>query len=116
MEIAKQVEQILTAVFNINKRLKGRVDMTMALGLSVSKRRWRGPGIAALSPATVSAVLAYMRYLQAIEKRLEKMAIVRTAIQARMLKVRACGRHWQQWLNKLPPNRSGTTMSGRSAG
>lgn len=34
VEIAKQVEQILTAVFNVNERLKGRVDMTMALGLS----------------------------------------------------------------------------------
>jgi hypothetical protein len=58
VEIAKQVEQILTAVFNINKRLKGRVDMTMALGLSDIKAQMAGWCIAALSPATVSAVLA----------------------------------------------------------
>jgi ATP-dependent helicase HrpA len=42
VEIAKQVEQILTAVFNINKRLKGRVDMTMALGLSDVKAQMAG--------------------------------------------------------------------------
>jgi hypothetical protein len=42
VEIAKQVEQILTAVFNINKRLKGRVDMTMALGLSDIKAQMAG--------------------------------------------------------------------------
>jgi hypothetical protein len=39
--IAKQVEQILTAVFNINKRLKGRVDMTWRWGCRIS-RRWAG--------------------------------------------------------------------------
>ncbi|MBF3332771.1 DUF3418 domain-containing protein, partial [Leptospira borgpetersenii serovar Ballum] len=42
VDIAKQVEQILTAVFNINKRLKGRVDMTMALGLSDIKAQMSG--------------------------------------------------------------------------
>ncbi|WP_163220134.1 DUF3418 domain-containing protein, partial [Citrobacter freundii] len=42
VEIAKLVEQILTAVFNINKRLKGRVDMTMALGLSDIKAQMAG--------------------------------------------------------------------------
>ncbi len=42
VEIAKRVEQILTAVFNINKRLKGRVDMTMALGLSDIKAQMAG--------------------------------------------------------------------------
>ncbi|VTM90755.1 ATP-dependent RNA helicase HrpA [Raoultella ornithinolytica] len=42
VEIAKQVEQILTAVFNINKRLKGRVDMSMALGLSDIKAQMGG--------------------------------------------------------------------------
>ncbi|WP_163454812.1 DUF3418 domain-containing protein, partial [Escherichia coli] len=34
VQIAKQVEQILTAVFAINKRLKGRVDFAMAMALS----------------------------------------------------------------------------------
>ncbi|MFP1452001.1 hypothetical protein ACLB1N_08095 [Escherichia coli] len=54
VDIAKQVEQILTAVFNINKRLKGRVDMTMAPGLLTLKRRWAGWYIAVLSLVTAS--------------------------------------------------------------
>lgn len=54
VDIAKQVEQILTAVFNINKRLKGRVDMTMALGFLTLKRRWAGWYIAVLSLVTAS--------------------------------------------------------------
>lgn len=39
VEIAKQVEQILTAVFSINKRLKGRMDMSLALALSDIKNQ-----------------------------------------------------------------------------
>lgn len=39
VDIARQVEQILTTVFNINKRLKGRVDMALALALSDIKAR-----------------------------------------------------------------------------
>ncbi|WP_267790041.1 ATP-dependent RNA helicase HrpA, partial [Vibrio cholerae] len=34
VEIAKQVETILTTAYNINKRLKGKVDFTMAFALS----------------------------------------------------------------------------------
>ncbi|MFM9815908.1 DUF3418 domain-containing protein, partial [Streptomyces scabiei] len=34
VEIAKQVEQILTLTFEINKRLKGKMDFTMAFALS----------------------------------------------------------------------------------
>ena len=34
VEIAKQVEAILTQAFAINKRLKGRVDISVAFALS----------------------------------------------------------------------------------
>ncbi|NMV06483.1 DUF3418 domain-containing protein, partial [Vibrio parahaemolyticus] len=34
VEIAKQVETILTTAFNINKKLKGKIDFTMAFALS----------------------------------------------------------------------------------
>ena len=40
--IASQVEQILTSVFNINKFLKGRVDMTLALALADIKTQLSG--------------------------------------------------------------------------
>ncbi|WP_254479266.1 DUF3418 domain-containing protein, partial [Salmonella enterica] len=42
VELAKQDERILTTVYNINKRLKGRVDMSMALGISDIKAQMSG--------------------------------------------------------------------------
>ena len=106
VEIAKQVEQILTAVFNINKRLKGRVDMTMALGLSDIKAQMAGLVYRGFVTGNGFRRLGdTLRYLQAIEKRLEKMAIDPHRDRAQMLKVESVQQAWQQWLNKLPPNR-----------
>jgi hypothetical protein len=105
VEIAKQVEQILTAVFNINKRLKGRVDMTMALGLSDIKAQMAGWFIAVCHRQRFPPSGDTLRYLQAIEKRLEKMAIDPHRDRAQMLKVESVQQAWQQWLNKLPPAR-----------
>ncbi len=69
VEIAKQVEQILTAVFNINKRLKGRVDMTMALGLSDIKAQMAGLVYRGFVTGNGFRRLGdTLRYLQAIEK------------------------------------------------
>ncbi len=42
MNIAGQAEQILTAVFAINQRLKGRVDIALALALSDVKSQMSG--------------------------------------------------------------------------
>ncbi|BCK24580.1 hypothetical protein VCSRO63_1437 [Vibrio cholerae] len=42
VEIAKQVETILTTAYNINKRLKGKVDFTMAFALSDVKAQIEG--------------------------------------------------------------------------
>ncbi|VFS41943.1 RNA helicase [Enterobacter cancerogenus] len=46
-----------------------------------------------------------LRYLNAIEKRLEKMAVDPHRDRAQMLKVESVQQAWQQWLNKLPPAR-----------
>jgi len=106
VEIAKQVEQILTAVFNINKRLKGRVDMTMALGLSDVKVQMAGLVYRGFVTGNGFNRLGdTLRYLQAIEKRLEKMATDPHRDRAQMLKVESVQQAWQQWLNKLPPAR-----------
>ena len=106
VEIAKQVEQILTTVFNINKRLKGRVDMTMALGLSDVKAQMAGLVYRGFVTGNGFNRLGdTLRYLQAIEKRLEKMAIDPHRDRAQMLKVESVQQAWQQWLNKLPPAR-----------
>jgi ATP-dependent helicase HrpA len=88
VEIAKQVEQILTAVFNINKRLKGRVDMTMALGLSDIKAQMSGLVYRGFVTGNGFRRLGdTLRYLQAIEKRLEKLAVDPHRDRAQMLKV-----------------------------
>lgn len=106
VEIAKKVEQILTAVFTINKRLKGRVDMTMALSLAdikaqmgrlvyhgfVTQNGWKRLGDT-------------LRYLQAIERRLEKLPVDPHSDRARMLKVEKIEQAWSSWFNKLPPVR-----------
>ena len=53
----------------------------------------------------VSVVWVIRCYLQAIEKRLEKMAVDPHRDRAQMLKVESVQQAWQQWLNKLPPSR-----------
>ncbi|MFO6484853.1 DUF3418 domain-containing protein [Escherichia coli] len=102
VDIAKQVEQILTAVFNINKRLKGRVDMTMALGLSDIKAQMGGLVYRGFVTGNGFKRLGdTLRYLQAIEKRLEKLAVDPHRDRAQMLKVENVQQAWQQWINKL---------------
>ena len=93
VEIAKQVEQILTAVFNINKRLKGRVDMTMALGLSDIKAQMAGLVYRGFVTGNGFRRLGdTLRYLQAIESVWRRWLSIRTAIGRRCLRWRACSR------------------------
>ncbi|MDF7680964.1 ATP-dependent RNA helicase HrpA [Enterobacteriaceae bacterium ESL0689] len=106
VDIAQQVEQILTRVFNINKRLKGRVDMNMALGLADIKAQISGLIYRGFVTANGFRRLAdTQRYLQAIEKRLEKMAVDPHRDRAQMLRIEHLQQAWRQWLNKLPPQR-----------
>lgn len=104
--VARQVEQILTTVFNINKRLKGRVDMSLALALSDIKTQLGGLIYRGFVTNNGWKRLPdTLRYLQAIERRLEKLAIDPHRDRAQMLRVEQVQQAWQQWLNKLPPKR-----------
>ncbi|MBQ4766252.1 ATP-dependent RNA helicase HrpA [Pectobacterium versatile] len=106
VDIAKQVEQILTAVFTINKRLKGRVDMAMALALSDIKSQMTGLVFRGFVTTNGWQRLPdVLRYLQAIERRLEKLAQDVHRDRAQMLKVEHVQQAWQQWWNKLPAER-----------
>lgn len=106
VEIAKKVEQILTSVFNINKRLKGRVDMTMALALSDIKAQMGGLVYRGFVTGNGWKRLGdTLRYLHAIERRMEKLAVDPHSDRARMLKVESVQQAWTQWFNKLPPQR-----------
>ncbi|WP_112092275.1 ATP-dependent RNA helicase HrpA, partial [Lonsdalea populi] len=106
VDIASQVEKILTVVFAINKRLKGRVDMAMALGLSDIKSQmsalvFRG----FVTESGWQRLPDVLRYLNAIERRLDKLVQDVHRDRAQMLKVEQVRQAWQQWLNKLPPDR-----------
>ncbi|MFZ4832106.1 ATP-dependent RNA helicase HrpA [Rouxiella sp. Mn2063] len=104
--IAIQVEQILTTVFNINKRLKGRIDMSLALALSDIKAQMSG--LIYRNFVTQNGwkrLPDTLRYLQAIERRMDKLAVDPHRDRAQMLKVESVQNAWQQWLNKLPPVR-----------
>ncbi len=94
VEIAKQVEQILTAVFNINKRLKGRVDMTMALGLSDIKAQMAGLVYRGFVTGNGFRRLGdTLRYLRRRLKSVwRRWLSIRTAIGRRCLRWRACSR------------------------
>ncbi|MBN3253892.1 ATP-dependent RNA helicase HrpA [Pectobacterium brasiliense] len=106
VDIARQVEQILTAVFTINKRLKGRVDMAMALALSDIKSQMNGLVFRGFVTENGWQRLPdVLRYLQAIERRLEKLAQDVHRDRAQMLKVEHVQQVWQQWWNKLPAER-----------
>ena len=103
VEIAKKVEQILTSVFNINKRLKGRVDMTMALALSDIKAQMSGLVYRGfVTQNGWNRLSDTLRYLHAIERRLEKLPVDPHSDRARMLKVEKIQQAWSSWFNKLP--------------
>ncbi|CQI91230.1 ATP-dependent RNA helicase HrpA [Yersinia frederiksenii] len=106
VEIAKQVEQILTTVFSINKRLKGRVDISQALALSDIKAQLGGLIYRGFVTNNGWKRLPdTLRYLQAIERRMEKLAIDPHRDRAQMQRIEHVQQMWQQWLTKLPPKR-----------
>ncbi|MBD2785570.1 ATP-dependent RNA helicase HrpA [Xenorhabdus sp. DI] len=102
VDIAKQVEQILTAVFNLNKRLKGRVDIALALALSDIKEQITGLVFNGFVTSHGWKRLAdVLRYLNGIERRLEKLAVDPNKDRAHMSRIENIQRQWQQWLAKL---------------
>ncbi|CAQ84508.1 helicase, atp-dependent (atp-dependent helicase hrpa) [Photorhabdus asymbiotica] len=102
VEIAKQVEQVLTTVFAINKRLKGRVDISLALALSDIKAQISGLVFRGFVTANGWKRLPdILRYLHGIERRLEKLAIDPHRDRAQMGRVENVQQQWQQWLVKL---------------
>ncbi|MGV6988936.1 ATP-dependent RNA helicase HrpA [Testudinibacter sp. P80/BLE/0925] len=101
--IAKQVEQILTLTFELNKRLKGKMDFTMAFALSDIKSQ-----LANLVQQGFVQRNGYqrlpdlLRYLQAIDKRIDKLAQDVNRDRANMLRVEKVSEAYQQLLAKLP--------------
>ncbi|EKT57537.1 ATP-dependent RNA helicase HrpA [Providencia sneebia] len=104
VQIAKHVEQILTAVFAINKRLKGRVDFSMALALSDIKAQLANLVFKGFVTAhTWKRLPDVLRYLTGIERRLEKLSVDPNRDRAQMSKIEHVTNMWQQWMAKLTP-------------
>ncbi|ABR74517.1 ATP-dependent helicase [Actinobacillus succinogenes] len=106
VDIAQQVEQLLTLTFEINKRLKGKMDFTMAFALSDIKSQLAGliyPGF--VEKTGYARLPDIHRYLQAIDKRMDKLAQDINRDRAAMLRVEQCQQAYQQLLAKLPKSK-----------
>lgn len=106
VDIAKQVEQILTLTYELNKRLKGKMDFTMAFALSDIKAQLSGliyPGF--VQKTGYARLNDVQRYLTAIDKRLDKLLQDVNRDRAVMLRVEQVSQAYQQLLAKLPKSK-----------
>ena len=103
IDIAKQVETILTLHYNINKKLKGRVDLSLAFALSDIKRQlsnlvYKG----FVADSGYKRLADVYRYLLAIEKRIEKLMGNVTKDRQSMNIIEEVENQYEKWVNSLP--------------
>lgn len=107
LDIAQQVETILTTAFAINKRLKGKIDLSLAYALSDIQSQLNG--LIFKGFVTVSGwqrLPDILRYLKGIERRLEKLALDINKDRVHMSKITALMQRYQTLLNSLPKARA----------
>ena len=106
IDIAQKVEQILTLTHQLNQRLKGKMDFTMAFALSDMKSQISGLIYQGFVQKSGYARLPdLLRYLQAIDKRMDKLAQDVNRDRAAMLRVEQVQQAYQQLLAKLPKSK-----------
>ena len=106
VDIAQKVEQILTLTHQLNQRLKGKMDFTMAFALSDMKSQISGLIYQGFVQKSGYARLPdLLRYLQAIDKRMDKLAQDVNRDRAAMLHVEQVQQAYQQLLAKLPKSK-----------
>lgn len=106
VDIAQKVEQILTLTYQLNQRLKGKMDFTMAFALSDIKSQLTGlvyQGF--VQKSGYDRLPDLQRYLQAIDKRIDKLAKDVNRDRAAMLRVEQVQQAYQQLLAKLPKSK-----------
>ena len=106
VDIAQKVEQILTLTHQLNQRLKGKMDFTMAFALSDMKSQISGliyQGF--VQKSSYARLPDLLRYLQAIDKRMDKLAQDVNRDRAAMLRVEQVQQAYQQLLAKLPKSK-----------
>lgn len=103
--IAKQVESILTLHFSINKKLKGRVDLSLAFALSDIKQQIDGLVYKGFVSKTGYKKLSDLyRYLTAIEKRIEKLTVNLNKDRQAMNIIEEVKNQYESWLTTLSEN------------
>ncbi len=103
VEVAKQVEAILTTAFTINKKLKGRVDLSMAFALSDIKAQIDSLIFKGFATECGWSRLADIhRYMKAIERRMEKLPLDPNKDRVQLLKVESVVKEYKELLNKIP--------------
>ena len=106
VDIAQKVEQILSLNHALNQRLKGKMDFTMAFAFSDIKAQLGGliyPGF--VQKSGYDRLPDLQRYLQAIDKRIDKLAQDVNRDRAAMLRVEQVQQAYQQLLAKLPKSK-----------
>ena len=106
VDIAQKVEQILTLTYQLDQRLKGKMDFTMAFALSDIKSQLAGlvyQGF--VQKSSYDRLLDLQRYLQAVDKRIDKLAQDVNRDRAAMLRVEQVQQAYQQLLAKLPKSK-----------
>lgn len=106
VDIAQKVERILTLTYQLNQRLKGKMDFTMAFALSDIKSQLAGlvyQGF--VQKSGYDRLPDLQRYLQAIDKRIDKLAQDVNRDRAAMLRVEQVQQAYQQLLAKLPKSK-----------
>ena len=106
VDIAQKVEQILSLNHALNQRLKGKMDFTMAFAFSDIKAQLGGliyPGF--VQKSGYDRLPDLQRYLQAVDKRIDKLAQDINRDRAAMLRVEQVQQAYQQLLSKLPKSK-----------
>ncbi|CRZ87639.1 ATP-dependent helicase HrpA [Vibrio cholerae] len=93
----------MTTAYNINKRLKGKVDFTMAFALSDVKAQIEGLIFSGFATECGWKRLPdILRYMRAIERRMEKLPVDPNKDRLHMLKIESVANKYKELLNKIP--------------
>ncbi|ALP39546.1 ATP-dependent RNA helicase HrpA [Aeromonas schubertii] len=103
VEVASQVEAVLTLAHDIRKRLKGKMQLDTAFAMSdVQAQLERMIHKGFVSETGWKRLPDLLRYLRAIERRLEKLAVDANRDRVYMLKVQSVEQAYQALLAKVP--------------
>ena len=103
VEVAKQVEAVLTLSHEIKKRLKGKMQLDTAFAMSdIQQQLGNLIHKGFVTETGWQRLPDLLRYLRAIERRLEKLAIDPNRDRVHMLKVQSVESDYKALLAKIP--------------